>query len=66
MIDKVARLGVMGFLAVAVVITVCGLAAYSVINGVEGDNTTALITVLATSAGGVTAAAGKFFGGTDA
>lgn len=62
MIEQITRVGVMGFLAVAVVVTVCALAAFSVVKGVEGENTTALITVLATAAGGVTAAAGKFFG----
>ena len=66
MVDKIARLGIMGFAAIIVVVTVCGLAAYSVISGIDTENTTALVTVLATSAGGVTAAAGKFFGGTDA
>lgn len=63
MLEKIASLGVMGFIALAIVVTVCSLAAYSVVQGLDNQNTTALVTVLTTGAGGVLAAAGKFFGG---
>lgn len=64
--DKIAQIGVMGFIAVAVVVTVCALAAFSVIRGIDNANTTALVTVVSTAAGAVLAAAGKFFGGDSA
>lgn len=62
MFDKIAKVGVMGIIALLVVGAVVFLAGYSVVRGIDNANTTSLIAVLATGAGAVLAAAGKFFG----
>lgn len=62
MIDKIARVGVMGAVALLVVGSIVFLAGYSVVTGIDNANTTSLVAVLATGAGAVLAAAGRFFG----
>ncbi len=63
MIEKIGRIGTMGVIAILVVGGVVFLAGFSVVTGVDNANTTSLIAVLATGAGGVLGAAGRFFGG---
>ncbi len=63
MINTIARLGIMGFLVVVVVLAVVGLAAYGFVERPDHDLTSQLIVVLAVGAGSVLAAAGTFFKG---
>lgn len=65
MYDKIAQVGIMGMIALLVVGGVVFIAGYSVVTGIDNANTTSLIAVLATGAGGVLGAAGKFFGGSN-
>lgn len=62
MFDRIARIGVMGVIAIIVVGGVVFLAGYSVVTGIDNENTTSLIAVLATGAGGVLGAVGRFLG----
>lgn len=59
--ERVARVGVMGFIAMCIVITVCGLAVYTTVKGIQTDDAHAYHTVVQVAAGGVLVAAGKFF-----
>lgn len=61
--EQLGKLGVAGFVVVANVITVCGLAAWVVINGADKEIQVALVTVLAQGAALAFAAGGKFLGG---
>lgn len=61
--EQLGKLGVAGFVVVANVITVCGLAAWAIVHGADKEVTTALVTVLAQGAALAFAAGGRFFGG---
>lgn len=61
--ENIGKLGIVGFIAIAVVLTVCGLAVWSVTHGASEQVTTALVTVLVQGAAVLFAAAGKMFGG---
>lgn len=65
LIDGIARVGVMGIIAIAVVGAVVFLAGYSVVRGIENENTTTLVTVLVAGAGAVLTSVGRFFNGND-
>lgn len=65
MFEQIAKLGVMGFLAVALVLTACFVVVYGVIHGVDTETTKAFGTALVAGLGGVLVAVGRFFGGGD-
>lgn len=64
MLDKIARVGVAGAIALIVVGTAAFVVIYSVITGTDNDTTKAFATALAgPGIGGLLVAAGKFFSG---
>ena len=64
MIEKIARVGILGFLAIAVVLTACGVVVYSVVYGTETDTTKQFATALAgPGLGAILVAIGAAFGG---
>lgn len=66
MLEQIAKLGVMGFLAVALVATACFVVVYGVVQGVDTETTKAFGTALSGPAlGGILVAVGRFFGGSD-
>ncbi len=62
--QTIAKLGILGFLAVAVVLTACGVVVYSVVYGVETDTTKQFATALAgPGLGAILVSIGAAFGG---
>jgi len=62
-VNSIARLGVMGAVVLMVTATVCGLAVYCVVNGVDKETTEQLVGVLTSATTvGMIAAAARFFG----
>lgn len=62
-IEALARLGIMGFLGVATVLTLLGLTAYGFVERPDHDLTAQLIGILGVGAGALLTGIGKFFGG---
>lgn len=58
-----ARMGLMGFMAVLLVLTIIGLAVYGFVERPDHDLTAQLFAALIAGAGGVLAAVGAFFKG---
>lgn len=64
MFETLAKLGVLGFLAVAVVLTACFVVVYSVIHGVDTEATKAFTVALSgPGLGAILVAIGAAFGG---
>lgn len=61
-VEKIARVGIMGFCSILIVATVCAIAGYAVYKGIDNETVQAYHTVLQVAAGGVLVGAGKFFG----
>ena len=62
--QTIAKLGILGFLAVAVVLTACGVVVYSVVYGTETDTSKQFATALAgPGLGAILVAIGAAFGG---
>lgn len=66
MFEQIAKLGVMGALAVLLVGTACFVVVYGVVEGIDSETTKMFSTALSGPAlGGVLVAVGRFFGGGD-